>query len=296
MREHEAQQNAIQTNPENLLYHYTDQDGLYGILTNSCIWATDYRFLNDTSERQHAIALFSEANSRRARNSPASGPGADIRKYISDKKQSNIEVVLRSIDAYYVSFTKEDLDPQLPLTSNSQFLGDRLSQWRGYAHNRQGFSLGFSSDRLFRSANHLREMTKSQVSIELLDCIYSDDHKSAIVSDITVNGPINIQALRTCMARFKHIAFEQEKESRLVILVPTNQTELDLVQFRNGPFGRTPFIKVPLGLTAQDSPLERIVVGPSQYMDQAVRILEAELIKMRIQNVKVVASKIPYRS
>jgi hypothetical protein len=32
------------------LYHYTNEQGLYGILENQCVWATHYKFLNDYSE------------------------------------------------------------------------------------------------------------------------------------------------------------------------------------------------------------------------------------------------------
>jgi hypothetical protein len=98
------------------------------------------------------------------------------------------------------------------------------------------------------------------------------------------------------MAQFKHIGFAEEKEHRLVLQVPAEQTSLDLMKFRDGTFGRTPFIEVPLELQSQDSPLERIVVGPSQYMDQTVRSLEIELRKMGLSGIEVAASRIPYRN
>jgi hypothetical protein len=36
------------------LYHYTNEQGLYGILDHKCLWATHYKFLNDYEE----IVLF----------------------------------------------------------------------------------------------------------------------------------------------------------------------------------------------------------------------------------------------
>ena len=36
--------------PPDLLYHYTGWEGLEGILRERMIWATDVRYLNDTSE------------------------------------------------------------------------------------------------------------------------------------------------------------------------------------------------------------------------------------------------------
>jgi len=50
MEDHERTENANRPEPE-LLYHYTAQTGLDGILSSDSIWATHYRFLNDTMER-----------------------------------------------------------------------------------------------------------------------------------------------------------------------------------------------------------------------------------------------------
>jgi hypothetical protein len=40
-------------NPPPFLHHYTDANGLLGILETSTIFATNYRRLNDSSEIQH---------------------------------------------------------------------------------------------------------------------------------------------------------------------------------------------------------------------------------------------------
>jgi len=50
MEEQEPQQAEVQPKPEGLLYHYTNQKGLLGILKEKCIWATHLRYLNDMSE------------------------------------------------------------------------------------------------------------------------------------------------------------------------------------------------------------------------------------------------------
>jgi len=48
----EQSQLSMQEAPDGLLYHYTDEKGLYGILDSGEIWATHYRFLNDLAERK----------------------------------------------------------------------------------------------------------------------------------------------------------------------------------------------------------------------------------------------------
>jgi hypothetical protein len=61
MEEQEPQQTGNSPKPEELLYHYTDQAGLDGILSSGCMWATHYEFLNDLSEREHGFSVFSKA-------------------------------------------------------------------------------------------------------------------------------------------------------------------------------------------------------------------------------------------
>ena len=65
MGEQEHQPMEDQAKPEGLLYHYTTQKGLLGILDKKCIWATHLRYLNDTSEGEIVSkAIWQEVNSR----------------------------------------------------------------------------------------------------------------------------------------------------------------------------------------------------------------------------------------
>src|SRR2546423_10494745 len=43
-----------------LLYHYTSADGLLGMLQGRQLWATNVRFMNDTSELAYGIRLVRE--------------------------------------------------------------------------------------------------------------------------------------------------------------------------------------------------------------------------------------------
>ena len=64
MEDPNAQQQEVagdSAKPEKLLYHYTDQTGLDGILSSGCMWATHFKFLNDSSEREHGFSVFSKA-------------------------------------------------------------------------------------------------------------------------------------------------------------------------------------------------------------------------------------------
>jgi hypothetical protein len=325
MEEQQHEGDIGRSKPEELLYHYTDQKGLLGdqkellgILKSDCVWATHYRFLNDRSERQEAVDLFSQRINQQA-NSPNS-PWAwmlsgEIRKKYWGSIQKELNRILQLTDAYFVSFTKEDIDPDLPL--DSQMIGDNLSQWRGYGQSRQGFSLGFNGDRLMNRVDQLTRTSKTSMSADLWKCIYGEGLQNAIIGTCLGICGEEIRALgnlanhsneqdigelsplkKKChewAATFKHHGFKEEHEWRLVLQTLVDHPDVDVLRFREGRFGRTPYIQVPLGLKDQDSPLERIVVGPSQNKDQVIASLDLELKKMGIQGVEIVASRIPYR-
>ncbi|MDP3013182.1 MAG: hypothetical protein Q8M92_02985, partial [Candidatus Subteraquimicrobiales bacterium] len=49
--------NLISKNPPKIVYHYTDINGLLGIIDSGCIWATHVSRLNDSSEYHHGIKV-----------------------------------------------------------------------------------------------------------------------------------------------------------------------------------------------------------------------------------------------
>jgi hypothetical protein len=97
-------------------------------------------------------------------------------------------------------------------------------------------------------------------------------------------------------ARFKNKGFYDEKEWRLVLQRQSSINSSELVQFREGRFGRTPYVAIPLGLKDSGSPLQKVVVGPSPNKEQPMARLKVDLEKIGIRDVEVVPSSIPYRN
>ncbi len=60
MEEQERTEKTNGAEPE-LLYHYTTQKGLLGILHERCIWATHIRYLNDASEFKHGVEMVAQS-------------------------------------------------------------------------------------------------------------------------------------------------------------------------------------------------------------------------------------------
>jgi hypothetical protein len=109
----------------------------------------------------------------------------------------------------------------------------------------------------------------------------------------------------TQAARIKHPGFSEEHEWRVIFqastyaLAPVEKAGrcIEIVKFRDGQFGRTPFIEIPLSLAdAEKSPLRRIVVGPGRHKEDVKRSVDLFLLNRGIQNVEVSTSLIPYRA
>lgn len=110
---------------EETIYHYTSIETLVSIIKNQTIWATDYRGLNDSTEKtdyiEKAKVVFEKFDF----------PNSDAKKRllfaVNYAKKKNAGVI---------SFSKS---------------GDLLSQWRSYADDGAGVSIGF---RMTEIKNH----------------------------------------------------------------------------------------------------------------------------------------------
>ena len=106
-----------------LVYHYTGPDGLAGILLGREIWATDLRYLNDSTEYEYLFARLSH-RSAALDNAPAEAIAMT----------QAAQRIIAGLSRFYVAcFCKSD---------------DLLSQWRGYAGGIGGFAIGLRWSRL----------------------------------------------------------------------------------------------------------------------------------------------------
>jgi hypothetical protein len=285
-----------------LLYHYTSEAGLQGIIESERIWATQVRFLNDYTEfRQAFNELYVEALTDGFRERlPADIDDAArlvIEGLLSKRNHRDILRIIESsessTDAFVCSFETwrhPNADP-----------GDRLSQWRGYSHSSQGFSLGFDKALLEKQIDLDNQRAKAGV----LECIYEDADKlslfremgrdagarfnerwlqgsEAVPAEFKTANPAPTEEYRKARfyflkslseatarffieaARIKHGGLREECEWRIVLQAWRDALmSSGLLKFRKGQFGQTPFVEIPFGLTAAGtSPLRRIVVGP----------------------------------
>jgi hypothetical protein len=168
-----------------LLYHYTSDVGLQGIIESDRIWATHVRFLNDYTEfRQAFNEVYVEALTEAFREGLPTDIDSMARSVIdgllSNRNRRSILKIIEdsglATDAFVCSFTT------LPQPGPDP--GDRLSQWRGYSHSTQGFSLGF--DKVLLENQIALDNPGAKASV--LECIYEDAEKLSFFQDMGQNA------------------------------------------------------------------------------------------------------------
>jgi hypothetical protein len=122
-----------------VLWHYTTFAGFQGILHSKTIWATEYRFLNDSEEFSHARTLAEKLVEAQPESTQLLFPARDTLR-------SAVQMAFRTGLLHEERFS-------LMVASFSE-VGDQLSQWRGYAGNSTGVSLGLDLRQLRLPSRH----------------------------------------------------------------------------------------------------------------------------------------------
>jgi hypothetical protein len=324
MEEQEHQQSTDQTEPE-LLYHYTDQKGLLGILDSKSIWATHFRYLNDTSEGRIVFSTaLDELNSRV--NSDAMMLTFGMQPI---KRSKKIECEDEEIFSQGVAMLTWVTSPDVFVTSFSE-KGDSLSQWRAYSGRSGGYSIGFRLDYLREVGRNFlggRSVALAQGAEALLRCIYYNKREETALKDEVermVTAYIGeaaemaklpmvegIQGFRTPAAlAIRHFlnlgtrsaitkddGFREEAEWRLAFLLRHNPADID-IEVRPGSSMPIPYLAVPLSYEGMDRPIsiDDIIVGPCPHPSEAAKSVELLLARSGFRGVRVKNSQIPYRS
>jgi DUF2971 family protein len=247
--------------PTKPLFHYTNGSGFDGILKDRAIWASDYRFLNDSTEIEYGEDLV-----------------LGVLRELVPTSQGSARVLFDDFVQFYDKYRITN-QGHIFIASLSEE-PDALSQWRAYTPFGDGYSVG-----LDLSTFVLRDKAAGdKVGGGLLKCDYSpEDTKSRArqemlrivelferaCDELAGTAERWTQLLLTYLrvaAEYaayialpsKNRAFEAEKEWRLVALA--NATDEDVkLEFRHSSQGLVPYVRVPLSLDAR-LPLVKVVV------------------------------------
>lgn len=281
-----------------VLYHYTSQKGLLGIINNKEIWATNIYYLNDAMEFQYATELIRDVIDSRLISRPIlSTTKENDFEYIKLKFLENVKEAIENFKYYNIficSFSKE---------------GDQLSQWRGYCPDRNCFSVAFQTSDL--------KARMKKYSFNLTECIYKKNEQVEQVEKIIdrmieplksiIKRPLDkienvieeqmlstIYVLISVMPRLKHESFHEEKEWRFFAIDLSQELDTH-IKFREGKSMIIPYVAISLAESKEPVIIDHIIIGPTPHKELSLMSVQALLSSQGIKcNVK--NSKTPYRT
>lgn len=276
---------VLSKEPAGLLYHYTRQSGLLGIIKNAEIWATHTQYLNDFREYKHDVDLV------RRQIEVHQDFGDSSLKHILKCMGDALDGIA-SINVCVCSFSEAP---------------DSLSQWRAYGANSSGYSIGFVGD--FISSIAKRE------GWHLAPCIYDPKEQAELAyalvnkvieenralekagdkdGDIELGGNLG-PYLNRYAPILKDQSFCEEREWRIISrpLMCTREN----FDFREGNSMLIPYYKVGLGEKPKDIGIREVVVGPTPHPETSYMSTCSFLAKHSLnKKVHVSISTVPYRS
>jgi hypothetical protein len=314
------------------LYHYTTWEGLKGILKTQSLWATNYKFLNDYSEivffRDKLVSLIFPAVLEGYRQLIVHKPSlkgkihedGGLKRIVQHDAEILIDAQYRVLgsEIYILSFCGE---PEKQSIANNGL----LSQWRGYGTG-GGAALVFDTEKL-EEILAIEASSYQYSAILLADLIYSDDEqklKQELSDEIKILAEIARQFFNhenyekgkeidsskgyipfvSCISRYKHFGFSEEKEVRVVALPTLIDGEYIKLANAGGAIlkpekvrkyrlkneQRVPYIDF-FELDAIKLPIKKIIIGP--HKDKKTREIELREILSKT-NIEIACSEIPY--
>lgn len=249
-----------------MIYHYTTNLGLIGIVAHRELWASDCQYLNDGAELSYARDLYFAEIEKQGLPPPEDGEGRPV----AGPSLENFRI--------FIACFCED--------------GDLLSQWRGYGAD-QGYALGFGIEPL--RALSIGEITPVQYGIanptdyfreELAKSGYRSGHPG--ISEWYAS-----EHLLPRLARVKHPGFAEEREWRIL----KQMTIYDLkspnasVRFRPSSMGPIGYLTIPFAPAC----LREIILGPGTHTETREAAVRDLLRYHDLEHVNVSISRVPFR-
>ena len=280
------------TIPPNL-YHYTSQKGLKGILQNKNLWMTNIRYLNDSSEFSYTINLVkTELKKRKDKY-------YNHCKTLYDKTYKAYELTEK-----FCNNLLNNTEYEFYVFSLSQKKND-LNQWREYCPKEGGFCVEFDYKKLSHIINpdggnqenhinikkceyHKKEQIKSISSLfDNLDTSFTSTN-SVDLPHIFIKFVLDILKLSSYC---KDTSFKDEIEYRII-----SRGEHNNKIYREGKSTIIPYIEFSPLDDDNKLPISKIWIGPTPHPELSKMSVESLLKSEKYKGVKVIKSKIPYRS
>ena len=296
------------------IYHYTSPEALASILSNTSIRFTDCQFMNDRSEYNHILEPLEAA----VRQVEAQLHDSKFLRQILKQLGTNFQT------AKYEATEDSNGHLEIKMTPSRYYLfcastgQDSLNMWNYYVKNGsyQGYNIGLSTLEIVKNI-------KNSIVDSILfgRVIYDSRSKTALLSSLLIKydqklyeaslecltnedfeeALLEIQAelfddLSLCRLFFKDIAFDGEKEFRIVIILPQNDHSNIEDGIKRGFTSNhgiiTPYIDVKIPQVS----IKRITLSPMLERELAVEGLRRLLYYFNYDpKIDIVNSTIPLR-
>ena len=287
------------------LFHYTDLNGLRGILENRAIWCGHVSSLNDPAELHYGRELIKKI----------------LNEYISKQESEEIRHFINAMIVQVEAFGQAMFHTFISCFCESNNL---LSQWRSYAANGGGYSIGFEFSNKTKISSDisnlgnisplfLRKIIYNQSDQQDLISSYLDKAIDAVNRAIAkgigeqyndmpnyVPSVMAMQAtnvLLDMIISFKNPVFESEQEWRLVRVAMENH-QPDKLNFRENNNELIPYRQVYIFSQQDDNsiffPLNSIRFGPALEPVRTKAAIELFLYKLSVDNhqIKILPSSV----
>lgn len=273
--------------PPDLLFHYTTQAGLLGIIERKEIWASHTQYLNDVREFQLAITLVQEElHSMKSHRAEHRGLVNEMERGLAGIETINVCVCSLSAD------------------------GDVLSQWRAYGGPASGFAVGFSGAFLRTVSDalgfwlvpvHYEEQEQRLLIRTLLEDVLSEnlqrrEERQSDGDGVPGQPPGGnlVAYLNRYAPILKHKSFSEEKEWRIISrpLPCTN----DRFGYRASASMLIPYYRMPLSSEQHRSGSKRSSWDPRHILTSRSARLSDFSPRGSLQDVVVRNSQVPYRN
>lgn len=198
-----------------IVYHYCSLEAFKSIIENKCLWLCDVEKSNDSAERIYFENIMLD----------------QIDHYAEDLKSKNDadkELALHALQLVKEALQNPETERAPVYSCSFSYNGDQLSQWRGYADDGYGISIGFWTDGFkrflpeyaFRQVNYNYEQAKQTcwdiIQTALSYCRESKT-KNSKLSYNSILVPNVLSQVEHSNIFFKSSAFAEEQECRIAL-------------------------------------------------------------------------------
>ena len=221
---------------DSLVWHYTDANGLMGMIKDRQVWATHFRFLNDSQE-----GWFLDK------------PLTDFLENDEPMSSSERDFIWDMLRPY----VGQPITRMTKVPDGNHFLlcgstsGDELTLWRNYARDAVSFAVGLDPQSplglvppdkdvgITRHEMHPWRKVEYHSPETYLPTAYARRIREAVSQEDMGDRIVDVSdELTHLYSTVKSAAFKDERESRIVCV--TNNTQL--WRFRVSSYGITPYV------------------------------------------------------